>query len=280
MQPFPDATNATASPLSRQRNRVPWSFRQTVLGMLIPIAPWLLLSLMAQILGSSTPRLKARLSPGQDIQGAVLAALSTLIIEGAFLLVALVFARQALRSSWQDPLSERAARTEGPGLPSILHTLGLRRFRLSSLWLVVLFLPLLYVVNSLYLALLQTLHLPLQTNYQVILSSSKYAPITTGTLLILAVFVAPVCEEIFFRGFIFPGLQRGLPTAWAILVSALVFGIAHADPGSLAVLVVIGIMLAILRWRSDSLYPGMLLHMLNNGISALVILLSMLGLLH
>ena len=64
---------------------------------------------------------------------------------------------------------------------------------------------------------------------------------------------------------------------WAIVLSALIFGVAHADPGSFVVLFFIGLALAFVRWRTDSLWPGILLHMLNNGIAALLIVLAMHG---
>jgi membrane protease YdiL (CAAX protease family) len=275
---------------------VPWSFRETWLALLIPLVSWLLLSLGTQLQGSRLPAPKAPLSLQQDLEGALAAALSTLVVEGAFLLVALFFARRALRrqaaseagklattdASGEIPPSSATATAKEVRVPlgAVLQTLGLRRFRPLFLWLIVAFLALLYLINGLYSALLEGLHLPLQTNDQVILESSRLAPLTTVVLLALAVIVAPLCEEIFFRGFVFPGLRRGLPVGWAVLVSALIFGLAHADLGSLPVLIVIGLLLALLRWWSGSLYPGLLLHMLNNGISAAVILLYMLGRLH
>lgn len=283
-------------PLKAEEAPAPWSFRETWLALLIPLVPWLLLALGSQLQGSRLPAPKTPLSLQQDLEGALTALLSTMIVEGAFLLVALFFARRALRrqaeSQPAEPLvTERSGEATSRLAPSVarrkhipvgavLHALGLRRFHPLFVWLVIAFLALLYVVNSLYSALLEGLHLPLQTNDQVILESSRLAPLTTVALLVLAVLVAPLCEEIFFRGFVLPGLRRGLATGWAIVVSALVFGLAHADLGSLPVLIVIGLLLAILRWWSGSIYPGLLLHMLNNGISAMVILLYMLGRLH
>lgn len=64
---------------------------------------------------------------------------------------------------------------------------------------------------------------------------------------------------------------------WAIIISSLLFGVAHADPGSFPVLFVIGLALAFLRWRTQSIWPCMILHMLNNGIAALAIVLTMQG---
>jgi membrane protease YdiL (CAAX protease family) len=115
----------------------------------------------------------------------------------------------------------------------------------------------------------------IQTNDQVILQQSKAAPLTTYATLIASVFVAPFCEEIFFRGFAFAGFLRSMSVGWAVFLSALVFAVAHADAGSFAVLFFIGIALAFLRWRTNSLWPSILLHLLNNGLGALLIILEM-----
>jgi len=85
---------------------------------------------------------------------------------------------------------------------------------------------------------------------------------------------------VFFRGFVFPGLRRAMPVGWAIVLSSLLFAVAHADPGSFAVLFIIGLALAFLRWRTGSIWPGMILHMLNNGIGAVSIILVMQGAMH
>ena len=73
------------------------------------------------------------------------------------------------------------------------------------------------------------------------------------------------------------GLRQAMPLGWAIVLSAFFFAVAHGDPGSFAVLFIIGLALAFLRWRTNSLWPGILLHLVNNGIGALAIILVMQG---
>lgn len=193
--------------------------------------------------------------------------LSTLV-EGAFLIAPFYFANRAFRSV-------------APRGRLVLRALGFQSFSPGSTlaWIVGLFLAFL-AVNVLYQDVVSILHLHLQTNDQVLLAESKRAPITTYATLLVAVFIAPICEEVFFRGFVFPGLLREMPLVWAIIFSALIFAVAHGDPGSFAVLFFIGLALAFIRWRARSLWPGILLHLLNNGISALLIVLTMLGMLH
>ena len=146
-----------------------------------------------------------------------------------------------------------------------------------SLLLVVLLLLAILAVDNFYQYVITVWHLNLQTNDQVLLNHSKIAPISTYATLLAAVFVAPFCEEVFFRGFLFPGLCRSMPVGWATILSSLLFAIAHADLGSFAVLFIIGLALAFLRWRTNSLWPGIILHLINNGLGALLIVLVMHG---
>ena len=63
------------------------------------------------------------------------------------------------------------------------------------------------------------------------------------------------------------GLLRAHAVWVAIGFSGLIFAIAHADPSSFPVLLCIGLALGFLRWRTHSLWPGILLHLLNNGLA-------------
>ncbi len=74
-----------------------------------------------------------------------------------------------------------------------------------------------------------------------------------------------ICEELFFRGLVFSGLRR--LGAWpAVLLSALLFGLAHASIYRLLPTFILGVLLGVLRWRSGSVVPGMVMHALNNGL--------------
>jgi hypothetical protein len=81
--------------------------------------------------------------------------------------------------------------------------------------------------------------------------------------------VAPVAEELFFRGFVFGGLRRH--GFWpAAIVSGAVFGLAHvlgSPLGFIVPLAFLGMVLAFLYERTGSLYPPMALHALNNSIA-------------
>jgi membrane protease YdiL (CAAX protease family) len=76
--------------------------------------------------------------------------------------------------------------------------------------------------------------------------------------------VGPIAEELTFRGLGFYLLQRYGQTA-AILVIGIMFGLWHGLIEALPVLIIFGIGLAYLRSRTNSIYPGMILHATFNG---------------
>ena len=81
--------------------------------------------------------------------------------------------------------------------------------------------------------------------------------------------VAPVAEELLFRGLGFSLLSRFGATA-AIMLVGVAFGLWHGLVYALPVLALFGAGLAFLRWRSGSIYPCILLHALFNGIALVV----------
>jgi membrane protease YdiL (CAAX protease family) len=94
--------------------------------------------------------------------------------------------------------------------------------------------------------------------------------------LVLTVFIAPVIEETFFRGFVFGGLMRRWGPVSAALGSGLVFGIAHlGNAGYFYVvppIIGIGVLFAWSYRYSRSIFPSMAAHFLFNLIQMLGVL--------
>jgi sodium transport system permease protein len=87
-------------------------------------------------------------------------------------------------------------------------------------------------------------------------------------MVLYVVAITPaVCEEALFRGFIMNGL-RPLGPVPAIGISALLFGIAHASIYRLLPTLFLGILLGIVVWRTGSIFCGIVLHAMNNGLLA------------
>ncbi len=93
-----------------------------------------------------------------------------------------------------------------------------------------------------------------------------------STLALIAVTVmvtllAPISEELFFRGFAFTALRRWIGLIPGALLTGVIFGGIHAggtEPEFLVPLMVFGVVLCLLYWKTGSLLPPMVLHALNN----------------
>lgn len=83
--------------------------------------------------------------------------------------------------------------------------------------------------------------------------------------------LAPVCEELVFRGAILRALLRWTPRHWlAIAISALLFALIHANPAQMPHAFLVGLLLGWLYYRTDSIVPGIVYHWVNNSIAYVV----------
>jgi len=89
-----------------------------------------------------------------------------------------------------------------------------------------------------------------------------------GAILILgAVGVAGIAEEMLFRGFLQNSLEHRMPAARAIAIGALLFALMHFNPWWFPDVLMMGVLLGLLAWRSGSIVPCIVIHVLYNGIS-------------
>lgn len=86
-------------------------------------------------------------------------------------------------------------------------------------------------------------------------------------LFVVGAIVAPIVEEIFFRGFLFQGFRQKYGWMPALFLSSAIFGAAHLDPVSLIPTFVLGCVLAVVYHRSNSVWPGILFHAAINSFS-------------
>jgi membrane protease YdiL (CAAX protease family) len=81
--------------------------------------------------------------------------------------------------------------------------------------------------------------------------------------------VAPLMEELFFRGFLYPVLVRRLGTIAAVILTSASFGLIHAPQlghawGPVLVIFLVGLTLTITRAVTKSVAPGFLIHVAYN----------------
>jgi membrane protease YdiL (CAAX protease family) len=131
-----------------------------------------------------------------------------------------------------------------------------------------------YLISAIYAALL---HLHGSDKLPKELGVSKSTAALVGATVFVCV-VAPIGEELFFRGFIFGALRqmriviarKEIGTWVAAVVTGILFGLAHTGSASSQYLVPLGFLgfvLCLVRWRTRSLYPCMALHSINNSLA-------------
>ncbi|WP_066377674.1 MULTISPECIES: CPBP family intramembrane glutamic endopeptidase [unclassified Anabaena] len=98
---------------------------------------------------------------------------------------------------------------------------------------------------------------------QLALESQDF--VALGIFYLTAAIAAPLFEELLFRGFLLPSLTRYLSVWGAILISALLFAIAHLSLSEILPLTALGIVLGVVYTRSRNLLAPMLLHSLWNS---------------
>ncbi len=94
------------------------------------------------------------------------------------------------------------------------------------------------------------------------------------------VVVAPVVEELFFRGFLFCGLlhTRRLGPVWAVVITAVLWAMLHTQYESVIMLWIFlcGLYLGYARFRTQSLYIVILMHGVMNALATVFLLLELL----
>ncbi len=86
--------------------------------------------------------------------------------------------------------------------------------------------------------------------------------------LLLTVAVAPaICEELLFRGYLQRQAERRLGPIVAIALIGVLFGLYHLRLTQALPLAALGVYLAYLTWATSSLWPAVVVHLLNNGLT-------------
>jgi membrane protease YdiL (CAAX protease family) len=119
------------------------------------------------------------------------------------------------------------------------------------------------VFNMVYAAFLALFGLQIQPDIGLIFNQTDYPLL----LLIGGAIIAPVVEEIFFRGFIFSGLKQRWRWPVAGAVSALLFAVAHIVPTSFLPIFILGFIFSFLYHVSGSIWPAILMHILTNTVA-------------
>jgi len=138
--------------------------------------------------------------------------------------------------------------------------LGLRKFEFTSLAIGCGLMILSSCFNFFYNLAASLLNLQTQPDI-----SSLFEDVSSPwPLLFAGVIVAPFVEEVFFRGFVFTGLRERYGWIPAALLSAGLFALVHFQPISFLPIFLMGLIFAFLYQRSNSIWPGLIMHLATN----------------
>ncbi len=154
---------------------------------------------------------------------------------------------------------------------------GLQNLHWRSLLKVVLVFALICVVSVSLVAILvsqwlQQVWPDLQPQQMVETFQGSNSPGLRLLVIVAAVIIAPLSEEILFRGFVYGVLKRYTDAPFAALSSSLMFAIIHMHLGSLLPLLMLAVLFCIAYEITGCLLVPMLLHIIFNATSILLML--------
>lgn len=140
--------------------------------------------------------------------------------------------------------------------------LGLRGFRVQYLLWGFGLMMLSFGFNALYSLLLASFDLQIQVDVAPVFAELN----SPWWLMAAGVIVAPVAEEIFFRGFIFGGLRERYPWWQAAAISSGIFALLHMQLTAFLPIFILGMIFSFLYQRSGSILPGLYMHIFTNAL--------------
>ena len=103
-------------------------------------------------------------------------------------------------------------------------------------------------------------------------------------LALLAVTIGPLMEELFFRGFMYPVLERRIGMMWGVLLTALPFGLMHywqyKSWAAVLVIFLVGVVCGVVRAVTKSVAASFLVHVGYNGTQMLIAVVATQGFRH
>lgn len=104
------------------------------------------------------------------------------------------------------------------------------------------------------------------------LSALAVGPLDVVLLVVMTVILAPLTEEVFFRGLLQGALRDRLGPIWAVTIASVAFGITHFQLVQFPALVLVGVVNGLLVLRTGRLGPALWSHAGFNAITVAVLL--------
>lgn len=135
---------------------------------------------------------------------------------------------------------------------------------LSGIFLIMGFYPINIVIAAAFTGLFPDSAQNITTVFDELMSGN------IGMVLFVIALAPAVCEEMLFRGMIFHAMKAKYRIGAAIAIVAVLFGLYHMSLVKLIPTGLLGFVLCYVAYRTDSIYPAMLMHFLNNAFSVLI----------
>jgi membrane protease YdiL (CAAX protease family) len=138
-----------------------------------------------------------------------------------------------------------------------------------------------FLMQAVFLLVERFLPFPKNTPFEALLQR----PYSLFLIAAFSVTLGPLMEELFFRGFLYPVLKRRLGVMAAVVATALPFALMHAAQyggawASVLLIFVVGVVLAVVREKTNSLAASFLVHAAYNGTIIVLIFVTTGGFRH
>ena len=155
---------------------------------------------------------------------------------------------------------------------STLRDLGFRYYSiLKTVWYTFLSLILIFIVSFVYVLVLKSVF-GIDAPPSKIDELVSNGNISGNILIVVTAVIAPFCEEVYFRGFLYPAFKKSFGVAIGIFLSSLLFALAHLEIYSFLPIMIIGWILAYLFEKTKSIFTAIFLHAAYNLILILLLL--------
>ncbi len=108
---------------------------------------------------------------------------------------------------------------------------------------------------------------------EALTSPRGFAWLNFSAVFVVGAIIAPIVEEILFRGLLYQWLRARTNVLIAVIASAVIFAVVHIIPLLFPALFVVGLILALVYEWTRSLWVTITIHFLQNGMAIIAIFL-------
>jgi len=155
---------------------------------------------------------------------------------------------------------------------ALFKDLGIRYYSIvKTIWYTFIALIAIFAFSFLYVLMMDVVF-GIESSPSKIEELVQNRSISNTILLIVTAVVAPFCEELYFRGFLYSAFKKNLGINMALFLSSFLFALAHLEVYSFIPIMVIGWVLAYIYEKTKSLLPVIFLHASYNLVSILILI--------